>query len=619
MKAPDYKALATSLMHMAIVTGQPSQGDADLAAVELCKDLALTANSKADQTCELYASGNNIVTRRPRPAMPPKPWIVRNPAIERPFVASQLPSSADWIRGRLGKSYAGSSAAKALVMSPTGRWEFSFKQSSIDEAVRRSLERCGYLASTACKVIAIDDTFVVPIPTLAKVNGLYRPGALPGVAADARDEVARRLAGAPNSWNAVAVGAGGHVGIAAGAHTEQSAFDDAMKDCAAHDRNCRIAVLGPFLVEASNQSQNQFQAQNQTPQPRPAPAAPLAADQNHIQPPNPDPIRRQKAQQNVPPPAPARAPVPPPQVALVPDRIPFVSAQDQARIRDEYVKAPGYKAIATSLLHAAFVSGQRTQVTANLAAVEACEKAGSGSAAPYDRICEVYAEGNTVVTRRKPPPMPAQPWIVRNPAIEQPFIAALTPLAPNKAHLGSAYAHISSPKALVIAPSGDWFSLGTKGSSHAEAMRRGLERCGFLNDTECHVVAIDDTFVIPIPTRATAVAFYRPEALSGVDAQVRDEVARRLASAPNAWNAVAVGATGHVGIVTGAPSEQSALDGALADCVKRDRDCRILVLGPFLVRLADRGSGQAQQPAQTAPRQAPDQEDRALNRSEYPK
>jgi hypothetical protein len=125
------------------------------------------------------------------------------------------------------------------------------RASDPDEAVRRSLERCGYTTGVPCMAIAVDNTFVVPIPTLPKVVGFYRPEALFGVQAGLRDEVARRLAGATDGWNAVAVGAAGNVGIVVGAGSEQDAIEGALTDCASHDRNCRIAALGPFLVETA--------------------------------------------------------------------------------------------------------------------------------------------------------------------------------------------------------------------------------------------------------------------------------------------------------------------------------------------------------------------------------
>ena len=123
-------------------------------------------------------------------------------------------------------------------------------QSGLDEAMRRTLERCGYFSNAACLVVAVDDTFVTAVPTLGKAVGFYRQEALFGVQPEERAEVARRLANAPRGWNAVAVGTAGHAGIEVGAVSERSAVDGAMENCAIHDRDCRIAVIGPFLVEA---------------------------------------------------------------------------------------------------------------------------------------------------------------------------------------------------------------------------------------------------------------------------------------------------------------------------------------------------------------------------------
>jgi hypothetical protein len=741
MKAPGYKALATSLWHMAFVASQASQEDADRAALKACEGLPL-AGSRAESACDLYASGDVVVTRRGAPPMPAEPWLVRNPAIERPFTAAELPFLSASAKESGGKRYASASRSKAFVLSPARRWNFSADQASADDAVRRTLERCGYTSGVACMVVAVDDTFVVPTPTLAKPVGIYRPEAMPGVKPETRDEIARRLAGAPNSWNAVAVGAGGNVGIAVRADSEQSAFDGAMKDCAAHDSNCRIAVLGPFLVEPTDQGPNQVQAQNQaptqnaephaapSPQPAPPPAAPPAAvqapkrapvpyqfaeqnappapagpaaatpDQNQAPPQKQEPIPRETAEQNALPPLPAPAPAAPPaatpdqnriqppkqnpppaqtarqnapppphpasappavqpqvqaqksggmqslteernasaaprlataptpasptpatprpatptpatptpapssHVALVPDRVPYVTNHDRARIRDEYMRASDYKALATNLLTIAFVTGQPSQEAADRAAMEACKNLAHGAlrrnaADGRERACDLYASGNVVVTRRSPPSMPAQPWLVRNPAIEQPFVATSTPLADRKDLLGERYARAPGPKALAIARTG-LSSFSGAASDHDEAMRRSLERCGFLTSTPCMVVALDDTFVVPIPALAKVVGLYRPEALSTLRPQARDDVARRLAGAPNGWNAVAAGTNGNIGTAIGARSEQSAFDGALADCARHDRDCRVLVLGPFLVEMIDGGRGQPrpQAPAQ---------------------
>jgi hypothetical protein len=142
-------------------------------------------------------------------------------------------------------------------------------------------------------VIAVDDTFVVPIPTLAKVIGFYRPEALLGLRSEERDEVTRRLAAAPSSWNAVALGTGGIVGIAVGAGSEQKALETSLAECAAHGgRDCRIAVLGPFLVEATSR----VEAQNQGPTQGPRQAA--APGQNQGYPQFPGQTQQEKAPVN---------------------------------------------------------------------------------------------------------------------------------------------------------------------------------------------------------------------------------------------------------------------------------------------------------------------------------
>ena len=69
------------------------------------------------------------------------------------------------------------------------------------------------------------------------------------VAPELREPLARRLGNATSGWNAVAIGASGRFGAGLGARTEQAAVDDAMAECGRQDRACRIAVIGPFLVE----------------------------------------------------------------------------------------------------------------------------------------------------------------------------------------------------------------------------------------------------------------------------------------------------------------------------------------------------------------------------------
>jgi adenylate cyclase len=200
-------------------------------------------------TCDLYASGNFVVGRI-SPPLPPRPWVVRNPTVERPYVADDLPLVTNpAFRERAGRQYAHLARSKAYALSPSGAAGINYSASSPDEAMRRALELCGNSGNAACMVIAVDDTFVVAVPHLARVTGFYRPDAFTAVPPGARDEVARRLANANDGWNAVAVGAGGAFGIRVGAGSEQAAIAEALDDCSKRTRDCRIAVIGPFLVE----------------------------------------------------------------------------------------------------------------------------------------------------------------------------------------------------------------------------------------------------------------------------------------------------------------------------------------------------------------------------------
>jgi hypothetical protein len=100
-------------------------------------------------------------------------------------------------------------------------------------------------------VAAVDDAFVVPVPTTLKVVGFFRPAGNSSITPDAREDVARRLGAAAGGWNAVAVGASGRPALALKAVTEQDAVNDALGNCARQDRDCHVIAIGPFLVGAN--------------------------------------------------------------------------------------------------------------------------------------------------------------------------------------------------------------------------------------------------------------------------------------------------------------------------------------------------------------------------------
>ena len=247
LPAPEHKALAISIARAAFTSGQKDDETAKTAALENCQRLLDAINSKA--RCDLYAVGDSVVYSRGRPPMPPEPWINRDPAIDRPFAAKDIPLLNDNARASADNRYAQARSPKALAMSPQGTIAFYVRQASLDEAARRALESCGTGAGVPCLLVALDDQLVVPIPTSMKVVGLFHAAGNPLIAPDARESVAQRLANAPTGWNAVATGAGGRPGLALKATSEQAAVDGALADCARQDRNCRVIAIGPFAVE----------------------------------------------------------------------------------------------------------------------------------------------------------------------------------------------------------------------------------------------------------------------------------------------------------------------------------------------------------------------------------
>jgi TIR domain len=298
-----------------------------------------------------------------------------------------------------------------------------------------------------------------------------------------------------------------------------------------------------------------------------APTAPMPVEASPPAPPAPRQVEAAVA-----PPAPRQA------VALVPELIPFISDRDRVSVRADYLPAQQHKALAIATAsRMAFITGQKDEETAKTAALAACDKISSG------RKCELYAVGDIVVSLAGRPPLPPEPWLLRNPAVERPFVADEVPLmsATDRAAVDKAYLKRTKSKALAVSSRrySYFFGQGTP----EEAIRRSLEACGSFAGVPCMVVAVDDVFVVPVPTTMTAVGMFHPASEVSIAPEARDDVARRMGNATSGWNAVAVGTSGRPGLGLGAAKEQEAIDGAVADCGRQDRGCRVIAIGPFLV------------------------------------
>jgi adenylate cyclase len=246
--AGDFKAFSLNLGGFsAFVTGQPGEEAARSAAVEQCQKRADAAQSP--RKCELYAVGDTVVYAPGKPPLPPLPWIRRDPSTERPFLAMDVPLARDASKSRLETLYGPARKTKAIALGPGGVYFFLAALDSVEEALRRTLESCGAIAGVPCMVVALDDTFAVPVPSNMKPVGFFKPAANPSIAVGARDDVTRKLADATSGWNAVAVGAAGRPGLGLKGASEQNAINDALGNCAKHDSDCHVIGIGPFLVE----------------------------------------------------------------------------------------------------------------------------------------------------------------------------------------------------------------------------------------------------------------------------------------------------------------------------------------------------------------------------------
>jgi class 3 adenylate cyclase len=246
LPAADYKALATTINGVnAFVVGQPSEEAAKAAAIEQCQKRAEQIN--APRKCEVYALGNTVVYPHTKPPVPPLPWIRHDSVTERPFVADEMPLIRDQGKTRLENAYTPGRKTKVIALGPGGQFFFSTAVETVDDAARRNLESCGALAGVACMIVALDDVFVVPVPKTMKVTGFFRREDARMIAAEARDDVFRRL-GDASGWTAVAVGAAGRPGLALAAASEQKAINDALAGCVQSDSDCHVVAVGPFAV-----------------------------------------------------------------------------------------------------------------------------------------------------------------------------------------------------------------------------------------------------------------------------------------------------------------------------------------------------------------------------------
>ncbi|MDI3565738.1 adenylate/guanylate cyclase domain-containing protein [Bradyrhizobium sp. Arg816] len=246
----DYKAFALNIGGFTgAALNQPTEEAARNMALEQCQKRADAAQSP--RRCELYAVGNDVVYTHGKPPMPPQPWVRHDAMTERAFAPKDFPMVRDPAKVRLENMFVPAAKSRAIALGPGGQYFMVLGASSVDDSARRSLESCGAIAGVACLIVAVDDNFVVPIPTLLRITGFFHAASNASIVADARAEVVRKLADGMG-WNAVAVGTAGRPGLGLKAADEQTAVNSALADCAKRDRDCHVIAVGPFTVGPTN-------------------------------------------------------------------------------------------------------------------------------------------------------------------------------------------------------------------------------------------------------------------------------------------------------------------------------------------------------------------------------
>lgn len=280
-------------------------------------------------------------------------------------------------------------------------------------------------------------------------------------------------------------------------------------------------------------------------------------------------------------------PSPPPSISsgdrFVADSTPFVSDRTRSALVAEYLPAGDSKAVALNIN--GFVGwsvAQPSEDAAKTAALELCQKRADNANSP--RKCELYAVGNTVVYAHGQPPLPPLPWVKRDGLVEKPYATKDVPLLrdPAKARLDNLFVPGRKTRTIALGPGGHFF-FNSGIDSLEESARRNLQACGAVAGVPCTIVVVDDVFVVPIPTTLRVTGFFKAADSSVIAPGERNEVARKLADATAGWNAIAVGAQGRPGLGLKAANEQTAVNSALGECVKRDSDCRVIAIGPFAV------------------------------------
>jgi hypothetical protein len=387
-----------------------------------------------------------------------------------PFNAADAPFMCDKCREDLGNGIAGKPGHSAVVLSFDGGSFWSFGKATTAEARKIALAQCLNAGRLACFVYAIDGqiTWAEPSPPLPikpwfkrdpqieqpidfqKVPNIY-DGDRPRIA-----QLYSRIKG-----KAVAVGPFLQWTITGKADSDEEAARVVLERCA-HVTHvpCRVIALGNSLVVPLTSLEAW---------PTAAPAMPSAINAT----------------------GPVYAPSGP---VVLPSEIPFICDDCRDQVGKALSEERLHTAVVISLAGGFWiVGGCGTAEEARTVALGRC--LGSDSL-----TCFVYALDGQMVWEDNAPPMPTTPWFTHDATIERPLdVAALPGFSISaKQFIRDFYSPVKTPKAIAAGDGTFAVGFGLRYPAHSEneAARLVLERCGYITQAPCRIIAIGESSVV---------------------------------------------------------------------------------------------------------------------------
>jgi hypothetical protein len=384
-----------------------------------------------------------------------------------PFDADEVPFLCDRCRVQIKTEFVGKPLHSALVVSFDSGYYWSTGRRTALEARASALAQCLSAHRMSCFVYAVDGRISwdeppppLPIEPWFSLNGAVRPFNVQDIGAihvNDRDRASREyrefhgkaLAIGPDwQWTLTGLGDSGN-----------EAARIVLQRCGYMTHSpCRVAAIADSLVGDRSLLDSV---------PRSIPARPLSQT------------------------------VTGPDYALTgpqlrTSEIPFVCDQCRVQIDQQLRDKPSHTALAISL------SGGFWTTWGRASAEEARTRVLGWCIGAKQTVCFVYAVDGKVVWKEAPLDVPPAPWFTH--AGEKP-LAITDPIfsfsEKVRTYIEKLYSPAPGPKAIAFGEGGYYgYGWGAEMKSENEAARLALERCGFLVQASCRIIAVNDSIVV---------------------------------------------------------------------------------------------------------------------------